>query len=134
MSALFLIIVILTIRELGYYASIKRGRYTLLEGTATYYSNYSPTKRDESGNIRVSGKYYHAIKDFKSTNGEYDKIPLTLEIPQYARINNGDDGKDFPILLIKVKGKVRHAIPNWSALQSHPKYTNCEPVRNDMHF
>lgn len=134
LSALFLIIIILTIIELSYYASIKKGKYTLLEGTAAYYSYYSDTKHDESGNIRVRGNYYQAIKDFKSINGEYDKIPLTLKIPPYARIKSWDDGKSFPVLLIKVKGKVRYAIPDWSILPTHPKYSTCEHVRNDISF
>lgn len=126
--ALFMFIIILTIRELAYYADVKRGRYTLLEGIATYYSYYSRRTYDATRDIKRREKYYHAIKDFTSLNGERDKISFVLKVPRYARVKDWNDGKDFPILLVKVKGTVRYAIPDWSVIPTHPKYNICKPL------
>ena len=129
---LFILICIL---ELFRGNKLKKGKYEVLEGTATYYSYYSETSPHAPGGKKIS--YYHAIKDFISIHGEIDKMGIghILCIPDYAHVNDGwGNGTDFPVLLIKVNGSVQHAIPDWEKVWQHPKYCQCRPQKRNIKY
>lgn len=129
---LFILICIL---ELFRGNKLKKGKYEVLEGSATYYSYYSETSPHAPGGKKIT--YYHAIKDFISIHGEIDKMGFgqILCIPDYAHVNDGwGDGTDFPVLLIKVNGSVQHAIPDWEKVWQHPKYHQCLPQKRNIKY
>lgn len=115
------------------YVNIREGRYDILEGTATYYSfNIREHHVSRRGRNVSKNNYYQAVKDFVSVNGETDNVHMLLEVPQNAYIRNWSDGKEFPVLLIRIDGKVGYAVTDWEKIQQHDRYREVAPVKRDM--
>ena len=97
---------------------IRKGNYEVLEGTAVYTSYYLED-RNRYGEIFYS--YDHVVEKFVSVTGEY--YEYRIEVPKYARIIlRSDSERDFPVLLVRVNGKVENAVPDWERIKRDPYY------------
>ena len=115
--------------------AIRKGMYEVLEGNAEWTGVSETVKRHTSYGIKEDFRSGQYITDFVSVYGEVDKR-LNSNIPQGAYILQLINGKatDFPVLLVKIRGRVRYVIPDWKRILKHQKYSGYTPERLDLTY
>lgn len=135
LSALFLVLTYwFGVRFLNC-VSIHKGRYEVLEGNAEWVGVSELVKTQKSYGIEEELHSGQHITNFVSMYGEVDKR-LNSNIPQGAYILQLINGRasEFPVLLIKIRGRVRYVIPDWERMSKHQRYSGYTPKRPDIMY
>lgn len=113
--------------------AVRKGMYEVLEGNAEWIGLCKTYKMHTSHGIEEDHRSGQWIKDFVSIYGEEDKS-VNSNIPQGAYVHQLIDGNalQFPVLLVKIRGKVRYVLPDWERISKHRTYSCYTPTRLDL--
>lgn len=113
---------------------IQAGKYEVLEGNAdwsdTYHTSYVNKGREEERIHNCT-----SIRNFISIYGESSKWISTI-VPKRARIFQliNTEVPQVPVLLIRVRGKVREVVPDWERISRDERYCYFTPRHRDLMY